>query len=131
SALLIAAPFIWPSVYLLREPDASERAERLLAVWPVLLIASLLVAIATIKRHRGVALALPFVVIAAINGTFMSQQLWGSTYAIWPLFVILLASTVLGLSSLRLDAGVVPEAVAIGRTSPPPERLKSRLSWMP
>jgi len=94
----------------------------------VVLIVSFVLAIATIKRHRGVALVLPFVVIAAINGTFMSQQLWGSTYAIWPLFVILLASTLLGLSSLRSDAGLVRQA--IGRTSPPSERFKGRLSWM-
>ncbi len=33
----------------------------------------------------------------------MSQQLWGSTYAIWPLFMILLAMTLAGLSRLRLD----------------------------
>ncbi|MFS8084293.1 MAG: hypothetical protein ACMG6H_01560, partial [Acidobacteriota bacterium] len=36
----------------------------------------------------------------AIHGAFMSQQLWGSTYAIWPLFVILLATTIAGFASL-------------------------------
>jgi hypothetical protein len=99
SALLIAAPFIWPAIYLLREHDSSERADRLLAVWPVLLIFSFVVAIVTIKRRRGVSLVLPFIIIGAIHGAFMSQQLWGSTYAIWPLFMILLAIILAELSS--------------------------------
>jgi len=96
---LISAPFLWPAIYLLREPDASERAERLLALWPLLLIVSLVVAVVTIKRRVGFSLVLPLILIGAINGAFMSQQLWGSTYAIWPLFMILLATTIAGLSS--------------------------------
>jgi hypothetical protein len=99
SALLIATPFIWPAIYLLREHDPSERADRLLAVWPVLLIFSFVVAIIGVKRRRGISLILPFVIIGAIHGAFMSQQLWGSTYAIWPLFMILLAIVLAELSS--------------------------------
>ncbi|PYS60766.1 MAG: hypothetical protein DMF76_12935, partial [Acidobacteria bacterium] len=91
SAVLVAAPFIWPTIYLLREHDASERAERLLSLWPVLLIFSLVLSLVAIKRRSGVSLVLPFILIATIHGAFMSQQLWGSTYAIWPLFMILLA----------------------------------------
>ena len=99
SALLIASPFVWPTIYLLRDTDASERADRLLAVWPVLLIFSFGVAIVTIKRRRGISLVLPFIIIGAIHGAFMSQQLWGSTYAIWPLLMILLAIILAELSS--------------------------------
>jgi len=140
SALLVAAPFIWPAIYLLRDRDSSERADRLLAVWPVLLIFSFLVAVVTIKKRRGVALVMPFLIIAAIHGAFMSQQLWGSTYAIWPLFMILLAMTLASLARLRfnaelvlqpgdrrLDAGLVPPA--IGRTSPPSKRIRDLASW--
>jgi hypothetical protein len=90
SALLIAAPFIWPAIYLLHEHDPSERADRLLTVWPVLLIFSFVMAIVRIRRRRGVSMVMPFIIIGAIHGAFMSQQLWGSTYAIWPLFTILL-----------------------------------------
>lgn len=100
SALLIATPFIWPAIYLLREPDSSERADRLLAVWPVLLIVSFVAAIVTIKRLSGISLILPFLLIGAIHGAFMSQQLWGSTYAIWPLFVVLLAASIVELARL-------------------------------
>ncbi len=103
SALLMAAPFVWPAIYLLRDSDASERADRLLNVWPVLLIFSFVVAIVKIKQRRGIAIVLPFILIATIHGAFMSQQLWGSTYAIWPLFMILFVSTIADLSRSRLE----------------------------
>jgi len=91
AAVLAAAPFMWPALYLLRESDSSERAERLINVWPVLLVVSFISAIVAVRRRQGIARVLPFIIIAAINGCFMSQQLWGSTYGIWPLLMILLA----------------------------------------
>jgi hypothetical protein len=127
SALLISIPFVWPTIYLLREHDSSERAERLLAVWPVLLICSFVVAVVTIRRRRGVSTVMPFIIIATIHGAFMSQQLWGSTYAIWPLFMILLAMTLSGVASLRLDAELIPHS--IGQTSPPSEPMKDYWPW--
>jgi hypothetical protein len=113
-----------------------------LAVWPVLLIFSFVVAILNVRRRRGVSLVMPFIIIAAIHGAFMSQQLWGSTYAIWPLFVILLAMTLSGLSRLRLDAGLVPQAIgsrldaglvplSVGRTSPPSKRMAGMKDFWP
>ena len=39
--------------------------------------------------------------LAAIHGTFMSQQLWGSTYAIWPLLVLLVAEMLAFLESFH------------------------------
>jgi hypothetical protein len=102
SVLFMAAPFVWPAIYLLRDSDSSERADRLLNVWPVLIVFAAIVAIARFKRRRGTAIVLPFILIATIHGAFMSQQLWGSTYAIWPLFMILLASTIADLSRTRL-----------------------------
>ena len=100
ATLLLAAPFVWPVIYLLGNPDASERAERLINVWPVLLIASFISAALTLRHRAGIGKILPFVIIAAIQGCFMSQQLWGSTYGIWPLFVILFAMTLVDLSQL-------------------------------
>ena len=128
AGLLIAAPFIWPAIYLLRDRDASERAERLIDLWPLLLIAALLVSVLTIKRRAGMRLVLPFILIAAINGAFMSQQLWGSTYAIWPLFMILIACLFTALAGHRLDAGLVPQS--IGRASPPAKLSSDGESWM-
>jgi hypothetical protein len=100
SALLMSAPFAWPAIYLLRDQDASERADRLIGVWPVLLIVAFVIAVISIRRRAGIALVLPFILIAAVNGNFMSQQLWGSTYAVWPLFMILFAGTITGLAAL-------------------------------
>src|SRR5437763_16996091 len=91
--LIVAAPFAWPAIYLMLDRDPSERAERLLNLWPLVIIVSLALVLLTIRKRRGLNLILPFVLIATINGTFMSQQLWGSTYAIWPLLVILLGYT--------------------------------------
>ena len=96
--LIVAAPFAWPAIYLLLDRDPSERAERLLNLWPLVLIVSFVLALITIRKRRGLNLILPFVLIATINGAFMSQQLWGSTYAIWPLFVILLCDMVASFS---------------------------------
>src|SRR5712692_7399868 len=51
SALLMSVPFAWPAIYLLRDQDAAERADRLLAVWPVLLIVAFVVAFLSIRRR--------------------------------------------------------------------------------
>ncbi len=72
-------------------------------------------------------MAMPFIIIAAIHGSFMSQQLWGSTYAIWPLFMILLAMTLAGVASYRLEAGLVPHPIP--RTSPTSKPIGGQWSW--
>jgi hypothetical protein len=100
TATLVSVPFIWPAIYLLRDSDPSERADRLINIWPVLLIVCFISAIVTIRRRKGISQLLPFIVIAAIHGCFMSQQLWGSTYAIWPLLMILIAMTLADLSAV-------------------------------
>ena len=92
SVALMASPFAWTIIYLIVDDDPAERAERLLALWPAILIASLFVALWNLKNGPTVARLLPFILIAAVQGAFLSQQLWGSTYAIWPLLVILLAA---------------------------------------
>ena len=86
---LIAAPFAGSLIFLLLDDDADERADNLLELWPLLLLVAL--AIALIELCRGITLRrlIPFLALAAIHGTLLSQQLWGSTYALWPLLVIL------------------------------------------
>src|SRR6266705_1694595 len=49
SFLLMSAPFAWPAIYLMRESDPSERADRLLALWPLVLVLSLVAGIFNIK----------------------------------------------------------------------------------
>ena len=95
---ILSAPFLWAVVYLFLDDDPSERAERLLALWPVLLVLSLAVALWSLRRGPTLQRLLPLILIAAIQGAFLSQQLWGSTYAIWPLLVILFAGVLAELS---------------------------------
>ena len=108
---LMSAPFIWSMIYLLLDQDRSGRAERLVAVWPLLLIVSLMLALLTLRRHSGVALILPFILIGTVHGAFLSQQLWGSTYALWPLLMLLLAgnfTALVGLLRQRFDRALIP-----------------------
>ena len=49
---------------------------------------------------------LPLLLLAAIHGTFLSQQLWGSTYGIWPLLILLLAELLAFLGAFTARANV-------------------------
>ena len=100
SLVLMAAPFAWAVLYLLVDDDPAERAERLLALWPVVLVLALVFALWEVRRGLSVAGLLPFILIGTIQGAFLSQQLWGSTYAIWPLLTILLAGVLVELFRL-------------------------------
>jgi hypothetical protein len=100
SVSLMAAPFAWALLYLLVEADPAERAERLLALWPVVLLASLVFALWAATKGPSVARCVPFILFATVQGAFLSQQLWGSTYAIWPLLMILLAGVLVELFRL-------------------------------
>jgi hypothetical protein len=88
---LLSAPFVWTVIYLCLDADPSERAERLVGVFPYLMIAAFVVAVFCLKEIKGFASVLPFILIATLHGVFLSQQLWGSTYGVWPLLVLLIA----------------------------------------
>jgi len=90
SIVLMSGAFVWSVIYLFVDEDPSSRAERLLALWPFLLIVSFVVGLFRARRHSGINLMLPFILAGTILGAFLSQQLWGSTYAIWPLLMILI-----------------------------------------
>jgi hypothetical protein len=105
SVSLMAAPFARTILYLLVETDPGERAERLLSLWPIVMIVSLVFALLEARNGSSIAKFLPFILIGTVQGAFLSQQLWGSTYAIWPLLMILLA-------------GVLSELFKVGRETP-------------
>ena len=88
---LLAAPLIGSLVFLFLDDDLDERADNLLALWPLLLILSAVVALMELRKGITPGRLMPFFILAAIHGTFLSQQLWGSTYAIWPLLMLLIA----------------------------------------
>jgi hypothetical protein len=91
---LLAAPFLFTLASLGMYDDADERGDSLLALWPLLLLLAAALAIVKLLRLRrepSLRAFLPLVLLAAIHGAFLSQQLWGSTYGIWPLLALLVA----------------------------------------
>jgi hypothetical protein len=115
---MLAAPFLFTLYSLFLYDDADERGDSLLALWPFLLILSAVLALYNLFRHRrdlSLRPLLPLILLVAINGTLMSQQLWGSTYAIWPLLILLIAEMIAFLATLKLPAaasGNVPRSLA-------------------
>ncbi|MGD0096813.1 MAG: hypothetical protein ABSB60_09970 [Terracidiphilus sp.] len=107
--VLLAAPFIWTLAGLLLSTDADDRASSLLALWPLLMILSASLTLFNLwhglvrdrERSLGLRALLPAILLVTINGTLLSQQLWGSTYAIWPLLVLLIAEMIVFLSSIE------------------------------
>jgi hypothetical protein len=94
---LLAAPFLFTLCSLFLYDDADERGDSLLALWPLLLILAAAMALFNLfklRRQLNLRALLPIILLVAINGTLMSQQLWGSTYAIWPLLILLIAEMI-------------------------------------
>jgi hypothetical protein len=118
AAGLLAAPFLFAVCSLFLYDDADERGDALLALWPMLLILAGALALWNLFRLRrdlDLRALMPIVLLAAINGTLMSQQLWGSTYAIWPLLVLLVAEMIAYLAEFR-PGFATPMALAITAT---------------
>ncbi len=110
---LMAAPPAGTLLFLLIHNDAEERADNLLALWPLLLLAGFVVAAFELRRGVTLGRLMPFFVLAAIHGTFLSQQLWGSTYAVWPLLIVLVAQTLAALPA-RARPVVITTAAMLG-----------------
>ncbi len=105
---LLAAPFLFTLASLLIYDDADSRGDSLLSLWPLVLVLSAVVGIVNVIRLRrkpSVRALFPIIMLAAIAGTFMSQQLWGSTYAIWPLLVLLVAEFLAFVASFAARSG--------------------------
>jgi hypothetical protein len=104
---LLAAPFLFTLASLLIYDNADERGDSLLSLWPLLLLLAAALALANLfalGRRPSLRAFLPLVLLAAIHGTFLSQQLWGSTYGIWPLLILLLAELMASLGSFTTRA---------------------------
>jgi hypothetical protein len=101
---LLVAPFLYTLGSLLIYDDADERGDSLLALWPLLLVLAAALAIANLfhlRRQPSLRAFFSLIILAAICGTFMSQQLWGSTYAIWPLLALLVAELLAALEDVK------------------------------
>jgi hypothetical protein len=95
--VLLAAPFLWTIAGLALSNDPDDRGDQLLALWPHLLILAAVLALANLRPRilrtsPTIDTLLPVILLATIHGAFLSQQLWGSTYAIWPLLMLLVAA---------------------------------------
>ena len=106
---LLAAPFLWTLFTLFLYDDADERGDSLLALWPLLLILAAALTLFNLLRGLTLHVLLPAILLVAINGTLLSQQLWGSTYAIWPLLMLLIGEMIAFLAAIKLP-GAAPGA---------------------
>jgi len=108
---LLAAPFLFTLGSLVLYDDADERGDSLLQLWPLLLLLAAALALANVcalRRRPCLRAFLPLLLLAAIHGAFLSQQLWGSTYGIWPLLILLLAELLAFLGPLSARASAPP-----------------------
>jgi hypothetical protein len=108
---LLAAPFLWTLAGLFLSSDADDRADSFLALWPLLLILGAALALWNLFRKPSLRAVIPVLLLAAIHGTFLSQQLWGSTYAIWPLLAILIAEMIAFLAGIEQPRAIAAPAV--------------------
>jgi hypothetical protein len=106
--VLLAFPFLYTIVALTTDPD--DRTDQLLSLWPHVLILSAILAIWNLRRLRTTPTLntlLPFILLATIEGTFLSQQLWGSTYALWPLLTLLIALLLVQVPTIARPLAVI------------------------
>ena len=113
--LLLAAPFLWTLVEFARTDDIADRADQLLSLWPHLLILSAALTVANLrlsvlKRSPNLTPLLPLILLATVHGAFLSQQLWGSTYALWPLLALLITTLLMQLPAVARPLAVVISA---------------------
>jgi hypothetical protein len=82
-----------------------------MGVWPFVMIVSFAVTYLFVRRLSGIKAAIPFILISTAHGVFLSQQLWGSTYGIWPLLIILIGIIFLALFGSLEDKPKWPSVV--------------------
>jgi hypothetical protein len=113
--LLLAAPFLCTVVSLAINTDPSDRAGQLLSLWPHLLILATVLAVYNLRpslllSNPSLNPLLPLILLATIHGAFLSQQLWGSTYALWPLLMLLIAALLTQIPTIARPLAVVISA---------------------
>jgi hypothetical protein len=111
--ILLAAPFLCTVVSLALLTDPSDRTAQLLSLWPYLLILAAIYALWCLCRVPSFDTLLPLILLATIHGTFLSQQLWGSTYAIWPLLMLLIAALLTQVPTIARPLAIVISATLL------------------
>jgi hypothetical protein len=110
--LLLAAPFLWTIASLALTDDPADRAGQLLSLWPHILVLSAALAVWSLRPQKLAADPtlqpfIPAIFLVTIHGAFLSQQLWGSTYALWPLLTLLLAVLLTQVPTIARPMAVV------------------------
>jgi 4-amino-4-deoxy-L-arabinose transferase-like glycosyltransferase len=108
AAALLSVPAAIALSGLLRFEDPADRVESLLHIWPPLLAASAMVALWQLPRARSLRTLAPLMLLGAVHGAFLSQQLWGSTYALWPLLMLLIAALLVALAPRIIEGREAP-----------------------
>jgi hypothetical protein len=111
AAVMLSVPFIWISASLLTG-DTSASTKSLLSLWPFVLTVSFVISVLAAPRRRGLALMLPFIVILTVHGAFLSQGEIGSTDSLWPLVIVLIASTLAALGNWTTDGSTTGMIIA-------------------
>ena len=110
--ILLAAPFFYTIAALALTTDPDDRAGQLLSLWPHILILSAALALWNLRPRKLAADPtlqpfVPAILLVTIHGAFLSQQLWGSTYALWPLLTLLLAVLLAQVPTIARPMAVV------------------------
>ena len=110
--LLLVAPFLWTMATLAFSNDPSDRADQFLSLWPHLLVLSAALALWNLRfasraANPSLNMLLPIILLVTIHATFLSQQLWGSTYAIWPLLILLIAALLAQVPTIARPVAIV------------------------
>jgi hypothetical protein len=112
AVLLLTAPFLWTIYALTLTNDPGDRADQFLSLWSYILILAAVLALANLrlsvwKIDPSIGAFLPLILLATIHGAFLSQQLWGSTYAIWPLLLLLIATLLIQIPSIARPVAAI------------------------
>jgi hypothetical protein len=99
ASAILALPFVASIVELfLNAHTPTKGTAALLHLWPIWLIASFAIALWKLPRATALSQLLPFILLGTIHGALLSQQVVGSTYALWPMLMILIAASVAALA---------------------------------
>lgn len=111
--MLLAVPFLGTLLLLGFRSATPDRADDLLALWPAWLLFAAGCALIHLRRGLNLPTLLPWFALAAIHGTLLSQQLWGSTYALWSLLLILIAGVLRTVSPTGQRSAILSAAGAL------------------
>ena len=114
----LAAPFLWTILALAFTRDPDDRAGQLLELWPHILILGAVLALSNLRPRIWQACPafdtfLPLILLAAIQGAFLSQQLWGSTFSVWPFLILLIAALLLQVPTIARPLAAIVTATLL------------------